>query len=245
MNKSHAPGASDPILSVNNVGMRFGGLEALSGVTFGLRRGHVTGLIGPNGAGKSTLVNVLSGLAAPTSGELSYQGKPVSRWALGSAARQGVTRSFQASRVFSEMTVMKNITLGGLHKTTRDEALRILAMLDLESRERTLASNLSYGELRRLGVGIALASKPNVVLLDEPGAGLTGKDLDSLSRVVAQMSEEGITVLLIDHNMRFVMKSVETVLVLEGGRLIAQGTPSEIQADAAVRRAYLGGGSDA
>ncbi|MDT0202721.1 ABC transporter ATP-binding protein [Nocardioides sp. AE5] len=229
------------VLATQGVSMAFRGLKALQDVTIALPEGTVTGLIGPNGAGKTTLVNVLSGLAAPTEGEVFFEGERVRRWTLGSAARAGVAKTFQQSRVFGEFTVLENVELGALNSRHDVDAFHVLEMLDLAPRWNLLAGELSFGELRRLGVAIALATRPKVLLMDEPGAGLTGVDLDQLSVAIGRIRDEGTTILVIDHNMRFLMNSVERVIVLEGGMVISQGTPAHVQTDERVIAAYLGG----
>jgi len=235
----------DIVLATRGVGMRFQGLHALRDVTIELPRGSITGLVGPNGAGKTTLVNVLSGLAAPTDGQVLHRGQPTRRWRLGRAARAGVVRTFQASTVFPEFDVTENVEVGARHARRPVDVGEVLGMLELASRSRVRAGDLSYGELRRLGVAIALATGPDVVLMDEPGAGLTGNDLDLLREVILRISDAGVTVLLVDHNMRFLMNTVERVVVLEGGQVISQGTPDEVQQDERVLAAYLGRGTHA
>lgn len=227
-------------LAADDLGVAFGGLNALSNVSFALQGQRITGLIGPNGAGKSTLVNALSGIQEPSSGRVLVDGVEPKKWSLGIAARSGVSRSFQASKVFFEMTVIENLTLGALRGDALARGEELLDLLEMRHREDELAKNLSFGELRRLGVGIALTLKPSVLLLDEPGAGLTGDDLDKLSEVIQRVRDTGTTVLLVDHNMRFLMNTVDHVLVLVGGRLICEGTPAEIQENELVREAYLG-----
>jgi len=229
-----------PILAARAVGMRFQGLHALSDVTIELPHGSITGLIGPNGAGKTTLVNVLSGLAVPTSGQVLRHGKPVRRWGISRAAGEGVARTFQGSTVFTEFDVRRNLEIAALHARRPVQVSHIIDMLELGHRAHVLAGELSFGELRRLGVAIALATGPEVALLDEPGAGLTGTDLDLLSDVIRRIRDSGTAVLLVDHNMRFLMSTVERVVVLEGGQVIAQGAPDEIQRDERVLAAYLG-----
>jgi len=235
----------DIVLATRGIGMRFQGLQALGDVTIELPRHSITGLIGPNGAGKTTLVNVLSGLAAPTEGEVVHGGQAVTRWRLGRAARAGVARTFQASTVFPEFDVTENVEIGTLHARKPVDVQHVLELLELGGRARVRAGDLSFGELRRLGVAIALATGPEVVLMDEPGAGLTGTDLELLRHVILRIRDEGTTVLLVDHNMRFLMNTVERVIVLEGGRVICQGTPEAVQKDERVLAAYLGRGTHA
>ncbi|ALJ21844.1 ABC transporter ATP-binding protein [Microbacterium sp. No. 7] len=226
-------------LSAEHVTMRYRGLLALDDVSVAFERGTTTGLIGPNGAGKTTFVNVLSGLVQPTSGRIRFDGQDKRRWSLSSAARDGVGRTFQASKVFRNRMVIDNIDVAPV----RLRALEYdpLEIVDLADRRHDLAGSLSYGELRRLGVAIAISTAPRVLLLDEPGAGLTGGDLDRLSAVIRRVGATGCTIVLVDHNMRFLMGSVERVVVLEGGRLVADGTPEQVQNDPQVRAAYLGG----
>ncbi len=231
---------TEPVLAAKGVGMRFQGLHALADVTMEVPPDSIMGLIGPNGAGKTTLVNVLSGLVVPTSGEVRRFGKPVRQWGISRAARSGVCRTFQASTVIPEFTVLQNIEVAALHASGQVDVLEIIDRLQLGHRAAVLAGELAFGELRRLGVAIALATGPKVVLLDEPGAGLTGTDLDLLSAIIRRIRDSGTAVLLVDHNMRFLMNTVDRVVVLEGGRVIAQGTPMEIQRDERVLAAYLG-----
>lgn len=230
------------VLVGEHLSVRFRGLTALDDVSLSLPSGRATGLIGPNGAGKTTLVNVLSGLLAPTSGTIRLRGEVEGRhWSLSRAARHGVTRTFQATRVFGNWTVIDNLGVGFRRNKLPFDPLDVV---DLAHRRNVRAGSLSYGELRRLGVAIALATGPDVMLLDEPGAGLTGGDLQLLSAAILRVAELGCAVMLVDHNMRFLMQTVEHVLMLEGGRLIAEGTPEQIQNDDRVRAAYLGATHD-
>ncbi|MGE0800059.1 MAG: ABC transporter ATP-binding protein [Lautropia sp.] len=231
----------EALLRAQEVVVRFGGLTALAGVTFEVAAASITGLIGPNGAGKTTLINVLSGMTAPTSGRLCWKGAVVDHWGLSKAARAGVVRTFQGTRVFRDFTVRENIGFGELNTGRRTRVDDILALLSLKHRAEEPAGLLPFGEARRLGVAMALAANPELLLLDEPGAGLTGRDIELLGESLRRIRAEGKTIVLVDHNMRFVMRNVDRVVALESGSIIADGTPSEIQVDERVRRAYLGG----
>ncbi|WP_153505337.1 ABC transporter ATP-binding protein [Cumulibacter manganitolerans] len=226
-------------LQAEGVTVRFGGLTAVRDVTMSIDPGTVLGLIGPNGAGKTTLVNVLSGLIQPTEGRVLFNGE-AHRWTLSRAARIGVARTFQASTVFSEFTVIENVAIGGLNSRREVDAHAVLSKVRLEHRALDVAGSLSFGELRRLGVAIALSTAPKVLLLDEPGAGMTGADLDTLGELIRSICEDGTSVLLVDHNMRFLMSTVDHVVALESGQMIAEGSPAEIQSNERVRASYLG-----
>lgn len=237
--------SSDPVLAASDVSVSFGGLHALSGVSLEYRLGTVTGLIGPNGAGKSTLINVLSGMLAPTSGHVELAGTTMRSWSLGAAARAGVCRTFQGSKAFFDLTVLENLSRGDFREEPVAEARSIATQLGLSGCLHTKAGKLPFGELRRLGVGIALAQHPKILLLDEPGAGLSHADLGLVASAIRDARSRGVAVVLVDHNMRFLMDVVERVDVLVGGRLIAQGDPGEVQNDPQVRAAYLGVPQDA
>lgn len=230
---------SIPPLACHGVSVRFGGLAALTDVDVSLARGTVTGLIGPNGAGKSTLVNVLSGYLRPHAGDVVVRGATLRRPRLSAFARAGVSRSFQQSRILPGRTVREHVELGALGATHAD-AVRAMELLRLDVKADEAVESLSYGEARRLGVAIALAARPEVLLLDEPGAGLSESDLGVLAHLLRDLAEDGVTSLLVDHNMRFLMGAVEQVVVLDGGRVLCTGTPSEVQSDPGVRAAYLG-----
>jgi branched-chain amino acid transport system ATP-binding protein len=222
-------------LTAQAVSVRFGGLVAVDQVSIELRRGEILGLIGPNGAGKTTLVNVLSGFQRPQTGAIVIGKRDCTR-----------LRTFQAVRLFRGLTVSENVEIGyvgqGLSRgEARRRAAESLTELHLADQADRLASGLSYGEERRVGLARALAVNPRFLLLDEPAAGLAAAEAEELRELILHIrSTRGCGVLVIEHNMALVMNLCERIHVLDGGKTIAAGTPSEIRADAGVRRAYLG-----
>lgn len=238
--RSDAP----PALQVRGIVVQYAGLRAIDNVDVDLPTGSITGVIGPNGAGKTTLVNVLSGLTRPTEGTVLLGGRACRRWTLSRSARLGVVRSFQASKVFPDWTVADNVRLGMSRRSGGGSAADPLDLVGLGHRRNEIAGTLPYGELRRLGVAIGLSAAPSVLLLDEPGAGLTGPDLDELSEAITRIRDGGTTVLLVDHNMRFLMGTVDRVVAMESGAVIAHGSPTEVQNHPRVHAAYLGANHD-
>ena len=249
------------LLEVKHVTMRFGGVRALDGISLGVEVGTVHGLIGPNGAGKTTLINILSGVAAPSSGEVRFldqmiQGLPPHR-----IAALGMARTFQNIRLFPTMTCLENV-IAGQHlvaerpllprflclpvaarkeKEYRDQAMECLERVGIADQASFLARNLSYGDRRRLEIARALASSPRMLLLDEPVAGMRQRGLRQIGDLVRSLAEEGVTVLLIEHNMGFVMDLCSRITVLSFGRTITTGTPAEVGEHPEVIEAYLGG----
>ncbi len=233
-------------LAVENVTVRFGGVTALDDITLALNPGEILGLIGPNGAGKTTLVNVLSGFQRPSSGRVRIGTKdatslPSYRYAIG-----GVARTFQAVRLFPGMTVAENIevscvNIGLSRSAARKRAVELLAWGKLADKADRMASTLSYGDERRVGLLRALALNPKFLLLDEPAAGLNAAEADELRDLIGHIQDSfACAVLLIEHNMALVMNLCHRLHVLDGGRTIAAGTPAEVQAAPAFRKAYLG-----
>jgi branched-chain amino acid transport system ATP-binding protein len=236
----------DEILEARDVVVRFGGLLALDRVNIALRRNEIFGLIGPNGAGKSTAVNVLTGFQQPTSGEVLIDGKSIAGWPAHRVARSGVARTFQAARLFPALSVFENVIVasanaGGSLAVARDRANDILVWIGCANHVESPASALNYGDQRRVAIARALALSPTFILLDEPAAGMNERECDQLVKLVSEIPGRwGCGVLLIEHNMAVVMQTCGRILVLDGGKPIAEGTPAAIQANAEVRRAYLG-----
>jgi branched-chain amino acid transport system ATP-binding protein len=228
------------------VSRSFEGVQALDDVTIDLRRNEVVGLIGPNGAGKSTLVNVLSGFDAPTVGTVELDGQDVTRWPAHKRGRAGLARTFQHSRSFRTLSVRENVEIAAIGTGTRPREARrradgLLALLGLDRRADAAASSLPHGDERRLGVARALATQPRYVLMDEPAAGLTEAEVPAFAAVVRSVRDDHEAgVLLIDHNMALIMDVCDRIHVLDQGRMLAEGTPSDIRANLDVAAAYLG-----
>jgi branched-chain amino acid transport system ATP-binding protein len=233
-------------LRASSVSRSFEGVRALQDVTLELHRHEVVGLIGPNGAGKSTLVNVLTGFDSPTSGSVELAGRGITRWSAHRRARAGLARTFQHSRSFRDLTVRENVEVAALGvgagtRRARRRADELLELLGLQAHERAPAGVLAHGDERRLGVARALATRPRVVLTDEPAPGLPEAevpDFASVVRSVRDAHEAGV--LLIDHNMALVMSVCDRIVVLDQGRTLADGTPAEIRGNLDVAAAYLG-----
>ncbi len=249
-----------PLLAVEDIGIRFGGLQALANVSMSLRRGEFVGLIGPNGAGKSTLFSVVSGLLQPTSGRVTLFGEPLPR--SHTIARRGMARTFQHVQLVPELTVIENVALGAYWRTSSglvrgllglDEAEnqrvlasahQALARVGLADEAEMKASDLPLGKQRIVEIARALLAEPQILLLDEPAAGLRFSEKISLVRILRQLQAEGVTILLVEHDMELVMGCVERLIVLDHGKVIAEGAPQQVQAMPQVIAAYLGGARD-
>ena len=237
---------ADEHLAAQNLSVRFQGLAAISNVTVSIRRKEILGLIGPNGAGKTTLVNCLTGFQKPTEGRVIYRGHDATGWTAKSFRRRGIARTFQAGRLFVDMTVAQNVTVTGIalgmgRREAENQADDLLQWVGLADHRDDLASSLAYTDQRRLSIARALMVCPAFVLLDEPAAGMSDAETEELMGIIQEMPERfGCGVVLIEHNMHLVMSICDRIHVLDGGRTLAQGTPDEIKRHDAVISAYLG-----
>jgi branched-chain amino acid transport system ATP-binding protein len=233
-------------LAVGELEVRFGGLLAISNVNLVLHRREVLGLIGPNGAGKTTLVNCLTGFQVPTAGKVMLAHANITGWRPEKVRKAGIARSFQAGRLFSEMTVLENVEVAAVgmglsRRHAAAAAMEMLAWVSLTDKADKIAGSLPYTDERRAGIARALVTKPAFVLLDEPAAGMSDHECDELMRLVSLIPATfNCGALLIEHNMRVIMGVSHRIHVLDGGRTIAEGTPTEIQRNDAVIKAYLG-----
>jgi branched-chain amino acid transport system ATP-binding protein len=235
-------------LSAGGVCVRFQGLSALTDVTLSVGRTEILGLIGPNGAGKTTLVNCLTGFQQPTEGKVSLGDLDTGGWSPARFRKSGIARTFQAGRLFKEMTVLENVeaaavALGLKRAQATTHAMAVLGWMGVAERAQARAGALAYTDERRVGIARALVLSPAFILLDEPAAGMSDVECDELMEVVAQIPKTFVCgVLLIEHNMRIIMGVCDRLHVLDGGKTIAEGSPQAIQRDAAVIAAYLGEG---
>lgn len=239
-------GMNGSILQAENISRRFGGLVAVSDFSFEIRAGEVLGLIGPNGAGKSTTFNVLSGYFRPSSGRITFLGEDVTGLSAVAMSRRGLVRTFQHGSLLKGMTVRENILIGALRsvrdKHARDRRIDETAeMLGLAAMLDSNAGSLPHGHQRMLSIAIAVAARPKLLCLDEPLAGLNNTEMSAALVAMRRLRDEfGMTIFLVDHNMRAIMQICERVVVLNYGRKLAEGTPLEIRQNAEVIRAYLG-----
>ncbi|WP_349744581.1 branched-chain amino acid ABC transporter ATP-binding protein/permease [Roseateles cavernae] len=252
------PQAGELLLDVDKVRKQFGGLVAVNDVSFQIRAGEIVGLIGPNGAGKSTTFNLITGVLSLTSGGVSFRGQAIGGQASREIARRGMSRTFQHVKMIADMTVLENVALGGylrsrsgaaraMLRLDRDEERRLfkeaeaqLSRIGMAGQMHELAGNLALGPQRLMEIARALCTDPALLLLDEPAAGLRHKEKQALGEVLRQLKREGMSILLVEHDMEFVMGLTDRIVVMEFGTKLIEGTPDEVQASPAVRAAYLG-----
>jgi len=249
------------LLKLDQATIRFGGLVAVNSVSFEINKGDLFGLIGPNGAGKTTCFNLITGVYKPTSGSIRLGGREIAGTPANKIARLGIARTFQNIRLFKSLSVLENVVVGGFlrHRSSllsavgylppaiketerlREDAMRLLKVVNLDQVANVRSADLSYGMQRRLEIARAMATQPQLLLLDEPAAGMNPQEKEELNAMVRKIRDEhGMTVLLIEHDMRFVMSLCERIVVLDHGEEIAQGKPDAIRNDPKVIAAYLG-----
>ena len=251
---------ADPLLEVHDLAKRFAGVRAVDGVSYSVGRGRVHAIIGPNGAGKTTLFNLITGFESPTAGEVRFDGRPVTGLPPHRLAALGVGRTFQTPRICADLTALENVMLGAHlrlrrnplaamfrigavargDRALRDKAAELLALVGIAGSGHVPGRAMAYGDLKRLEIARALAAGPRLLCLDEPAAGLNPRETRDLDGLIRRIADSGVTVLLVEHDMRLVMSLSQHILVLNYGRKIAEGAPDEVDRDPEVLSAYLG-----
>lgn len=250
----------DLFLDVHGLSKHFGGIKAVEGVTFGIKKGSIISMIGPNGAGKSTFINVVSGVYAPDAGKVHFEGEDVAGLPAYMMASKRLSRTFQLEELFASLTVLENVMVGchtcsssGIlscgfsmpfarkeERRLYDEAMECLMEVGLEERAYDSISQLPLGERKLVGIARALAMKPKLLMLDEPAGGLAAHEVERLIRLIYALRGQGITLFIVEHNMPFVMSLSEWIIVLDEGKKIAEGIPDEVRNNEKVIKAYLG-----
>lgn len=248
------------VLELENVSIRFGGLVAVDSVDIKINEGEILSLIGPNGAGKSTVFNIVTGIYAPTNGTVIFQGDKITGNMPYLITNKGIARTFQNIRLFKDLSVLDNVKIGyhcraktgfgmailktpGVSREERlitEKSMEALRIMELDTKVDEYAKNLSYGEQRRLEIARALASEPKLILLDEPAAGMNPQEKAVLEKMIRKIRSMGLTIFLVEHDMKFVMGLSDRIIVLDYGKKIAEGTPTEIKSNKLVIAAYLG-----
>lgn len=244
-------------LEITDLTVRYGGLVAVGGVSFTVQEDEIVSLIGPNGAGKTTMFNAITGFVRPTAGQVRFKGEVLNGLGPPQIARRGLARTFQKRSYFPGLTVRENLVTSVLQRRHRDgqgwsarwreiaeqRAEEVLTLVQLESRRHEIAEHLPYGEQRLLGVGIALAIQPELLLLDEPCAGMNPAEIDQVIALIGRLREQRLALVVVEHQMKFVMGISDRVVVLDHGEKLAEGTPEQVRSNPDVIEAYLGQGA--
>jgi branched-chain amino acid transport system ATP-binding protein len=249
------------LLEIQKLTKRFGGLVAVNDVSFSVEKGKVNAIIGPNGAGKTTFFNLISGFYKPTSGQIIFKGQDITRLPANQRAKLGIARTFQTTHLFEQSTVFDNVMVGHRLRTSsnlfdavfrtkrlkreeaecKEKAMEVLEFVGLTDVADKIVANISQEQKKRAAFALALATEPEIILLDEPAAGVNPDETDGLEQLIVKIVDHGITVCLIEHKMSMIMKIAHKIMVLNYGEKIAEGTPEEIQSNETVIKAYLGG----
>ncbi len=237
--------SSLPLLEVQGVSKRFGGLLANDDVSFTVKEGEIVSIIGPNGAGKSTLFNCITGFYRPNAGRVLYQGKDITRFGADRICKLGIARTFQIVQIISDMTVLENVMTGAFLRSARNGAARakaeeVLRFTGLFEKRNAAATALTIADKKRLEVSMALATRPKLLMLDEAMAGLTPFELKEMMGLIRKVRENGVTLVIVEHVMEAVMELSDRVIVINSGRMIVEGTPKEVVVNTEVIQAYLG-----